>query len=239
MGRMRAAMAEGERQVVEDLIEGEETVESGERLATRGAECNSSTMLIEGFAQRVIERGSAQHIVGLHVAGDFIDLHGFALKRLDHDIMALGSVRVGKVPHVRLREVLEEQPHLARLLWFSTLLDAAIHREWILMLEDLNAAQRAAHVFCETWARLDMVGLGGNDGYAIPLAQAQLAGICGTTPVHMSRALRRLREEGLATFRHGKFHCPDRKALEGFCAFDRSYLYGAGDLHIETADYQD
>jgi CRP-like cAMP-binding protein len=239
MGRMRGAMTSDERQLVEALIQSEETVEGGRRMATRGAECNSSTMLIEGFAQRVIERGGAQHIVGLHVAGDFIDLHGFALKRLDHDIVALGSARVGKVPHARLREVLEEQPHLARLLWFATLLDAAIHREWILRLEELNAAQRAAHVFCETWSRLKMVGLGGDDGYAIPLTQAQLAAICGTTPVHMSRALRRLREEGLATFRHGKLHCPDREALEGFCAFDPSYLYGAGELHIETSDYQD
>lgn len=239
MGRMRGAMSDRERQLVEDLIQGEEAIKGGHRIATRGAECSSSTILIEGFAQRTIARTAISHVVGLQVPGDFIDLHGFALKRLDHDIFALGPARIGRVPHSRLREVLEDQPHLARLLWFSTLLDAAIHREWILRLEELNAPQRAAHVFCEVWSRLEMVGLGGNDGYAIPLTQAQLAGICGTTPVHMSRALRRLREDGLATFRHGKLHCPDRKALERFCAFDPSYLYGAGDLHIETPDYED
>lgn len=239
MGRMRGAMSAAERQLIEDLIEREESAENGDVLALRGGECNSSTILIEGFAQRVIERGGVQHIVGLHVAGDFIDLHGFALKRLDHDIRALGPARLGKVPHARLREVLEDQPHLARLLWFATLLDAAIHREWILRLEELNAAQRAAHVFCEIWSRLAMVGLGGEDGYAIPLTQAQLASMCGTTPVHMSRALRRLREEGLATFRHGAFLCPDRQALERFCAYDAAYLYGEGELHIDTADYQD
>lgn len=239
MGRMRRAMSAHERQVVEDLIQHEETVENGACLATRGEECSYSTMLIEGFAQRVIARGGVQHIVGLQVAGDFVDLHGFALKRLDHDVLTLGPARIGKVPHARLREVVAEQPHLTRLLWFATLLDAAIHREWILRLEELNAAQRAAHVFCETWSRLDMVGLGGSDGYAVPLTQAQLASICGTTSVHMSRALRRLREEGLATFRRGALTCADREALGRFCSYDPSYLYGTGELHIATADYQD
>ena len=239
MGRMRGAMTTPERQLVEELIQSEETVEGGGIIAARGAECSTSTILIEGFAQRVIERGGVPHIVGLHVSGDFVDLHGFALKRLDHDIAALGAARIGRVPHTRLREVVEDQPHLARLLWFSTLLDAAIHREGIRKREELNAAERAAHVFCETWHRLEMVALGESDGFAIPLTQAQLAGMCGTTPVHMSRALRRLREEGLATFRHGALHCPDRKALERFCAYDPAYLYGTGVLHIETADYQD
>ena len=85
----------------------------------------------------------------------------------------------------------------------------------------------------------DAPTLGESDVVGLPETQEDLAGMCGTTPVHMSRALRRLREEGLATFRHGALHCPDRKALERFCAYDPAYLYGTGALHIETADYQD
>lgn len=239
VGRLRSAMSDEERQLVEDLIETEQTLEGGELIARRGAECSSSTILIEGFTIRVIERGGEPHIVGLQVAGDFIDLHGFALKRLDHDILALGPARVGQVSHVRLQRVLGERPHLARLLWFSTLLDAAIHREWILTLEDLSAAQRVAHVFCEICRRLDMVGLDGKGRVALPLTQAQLASMCGTTTVHMSRALRRVRDETGATFRHGKLKCPDLGALAAYCAFNPSYLYGPGDLQLPTGDYDD
>jgi len=123
------------------------------------------------------------------------------------------------------------------VLWFSTLLDAAIHREWVLTLEQLPAAKRAAHVFCELWHRLEMVGLGEPDGFAIPLTQIELASMCGATPVHMSRALRSLRDLGLATFRNGRLQCPNRAALEQYCEFDPSYLYGPGELRIEGDDF--
>jgi CRP-like cAMP-binding protein len=239
LGRVRQAMSEAEKQLVEDLIEREEEHATATLIARRGEECSTSTILIEGYARRVIERNGYPHIVGLQVPGDFIDLHGFALKRLDHDLYTLGPARVGRVSHKRLREVIGDQPHLARLLWFSTLLDAAIHREWILKLEDLNAAQRVAHVFCEICHRLEMVGLGNKAGFSLPLTQAQLAGMCGTTTVHMSRALRRLREATGATFRHGKLECSDPEGLMRFCDYDPSYLYGPGDLQIPEGDFAD
>lgn len=238
-GRMRSALTEDERQLVESLIESEHHLAGGELIARRGAECATSTILIEGFAIRVLKRGGQKHIVGLQVAGDFIDLHGFALKRLDHDLYTLGPAKIGRVSHGRLQQVIGQQPHLARLLWFSTLLDAAIHREWICKLEDLNAAQRVAHVFCEISRRLEMVGLDGHDGFSLPLTQAQLASMCGTTAVHMSRALRRLRDRTGTTFRHGRLECPDLAALAAFCNYDPSYLYGPGELQPPTGDYED
>lgn len=239
MGRLRSAMTDGEKQLVEDLIEREHEVAGGELIARRGAECSASTILIEGFAVRVIQRRGGPHIVGLQVPGDFIDLHGFALKRLDHDIVALGAGKVGRVSHARLRQVIDKRPHLARLLWFSTLLDAAIHREWILKLEDLNAAQRVAHAFCEISRRLEMVGLGGPHGFSLPLTQAQLASMCGTTAVHMSRALRQLRTETQTTFRHGTLQCPNLDVLAQFCEFSPSYLYGPGELQLPSGVYDD
>ncbi len=239
LGRMRGAMGEDEKQLVEDLIEHEQELAGGAQIGRRGQECSTSTILIDGFAHRVIERNGYPHIVGLQVPGDFIDLHGFALKRLDHDIYTLGPARVGRVSHARLLEAIVDRPHLARLLWFSTLLDAAIHREWILKLEDLSAAERAAHVFCEICHRLEMVGLGSKTGFSLPLTQAQLAGMCGTTTVHMSRALRRLREATGVTFRHGKLECTDPTAIMRYCEYDPSYLYGPGELQVPEGDFGD
>lgn len=239
LGRLRDVLSEDEKQLVEDLIEREETLPAGAMIARRGADCSISTILIDGFARRVIERNGYPHIVGLQVPGDFVDLHGFALKRLDHDLYTLGPARVGRVSHVRLREVLQDRPHLARLLWFSTLLDSAIHREWILKLEDLSAAERVAHLFCEICHRLELVGMGSRTGFSLPLTQAQLAGMCGTTTVHMSRALRRLREATGVTFRHGELKCGDPDELMRYCEYDSSYLYGPGELRFSGPDYKD
>ena len=239
LGRLRHAMTAEEKDIVESLIEGTERVAAGTVLIERGQLAEQSTMLIDGFLVRTIFEEDHRYVVGMHVPGDFADLHAFALKRLDHNLVSLGESLVGYVSHARLQEVTERHPHLTRLLWFSTLLDAAIHREWILKLEELSAARRVAHVFCECSRRLDMVGLGGSNGFSLPLTQARLASMCGTTAVHMSRALRRLRDETGATFRHGKFQCPDLGALAAFCAFDPSYLYGPGELQLPGGDYED
>lgn len=237
MGRLRKAMTPEERQAVEDLVGAPRQLDDGEVIVHRGDLCETSTMLVSGFVVRTIERNGKRHIVGVQVPGDFVDLHGFALKRLDHDLVALGPAEIGPVPHSELKKVLDDAPHLTRLLWFSTLLDAAVHREWVLKLEELPAPKRAAHVFCELWHRLELVGLAQKGGFSIPMTQIELASMCGATPVHMSRALRDLREKGLATFRHGRMKCPDRRALERFCEFDPSYLYGRGELRVESDDF--
>jgi hypothetical protein len=94
-------------------------------------------------------------------------------------------------------------------------------------------------VFCEICDGLDLVGLGNKTCFSLPLTQAQLAGMCGTTTVHMSRALRRLRDATGATFRHGKLECSDAVALMRYCEYDPSYLYGPGDLQIPDGDFAD
>ena len=233
MGRLRHAMTEQEKDLLESVVEDTERVPRSKILLERGNVATRSTILIEGFVLRTMVEEGRRYIVGVNIPGDFVDLHGFALKRLDHDVVSLGEVRLGYVSHQRLEKVVEQAPHLTRLLWFSTLLDAAIHRQWIVTLEKLTAVRRVAHVFCALWCRLDMVGLGRTDGLRTPLIQADLADMCGTTAIHMNRALRQLKDTGLAEFRRGTVYIPDRKRLEEFCDFDAAYLYGEGELRLQ------
>jgi CRP-like cAMP-binding protein len=231
-GRLRHAMTAAEKDIVESLVEDTERVRAGRVLIERGQLCDRSTLLIEGYLLRTIVEDGQRFVVGVHVPGDFADLHCFALKRLDHSVVAVGDALVGYVKHDRLEEVMERHPHLTRLLWFSTLLDAAIHREWILKLEQLPAPRRVAHVFAELWHRLDLVGLGRRDGLRTPLIQADLADMCGTTAIHMNRALGALRKEGIAEFRRGALYVKDRARLEAFAGFTPDYLYGEGGLRV-------
>jgi len=228
-------MSDGEKALLESLVETTEHFPAPTRLIARGEVAERATLMIEGYAMREIREEGRRYIVGLQVPGDFTDLHGFALKRLDHDIVTLGDVTVGYVPHERIRQVLADHPHLARLLWFASLIDAAIHRQWILKLEQLTAPRRVAHVFAELWRRLDLVGLGRRDGLRTPLNQTDLADMCGTTPIHMNRALATLRKEGIAEFRRGTVYVSDRAKLEQYADFRPDYLYGEGSLHIGDA----
>jgi CRP-like cAMP-binding protein len=230
MGRLRHAMTAEEKHVLESLVVDVQTLPRSTRIVARGECHDHSTMLIDGYMLRTIHQSGRRHVVGMHVAGDFVDLHNFALKRIDHDIVSVGETRIGMVPHEKLAAVLDELPHLARILWFATLLDGAIHREWIVKLEQLTAVRRVAHVFCELWERLDLVGLGRADGLRTPLIQADLADMCGTTAIHMNRALRTLKKEGIAEFRRGTVYIPDRARLVDFAGFDPAYLYADATL---------
>jgi len=232
MGRLRHAMTAEEKDIVESLVEETERIRTPTAVIERGQLCNKSTILIEGYLLRTIMEGGQRYVVGMHVPGDFADLHCFALKRLDHNVVTIGETLVGYVSHRRLEEVVAKYPHLTRLLWFSTLLDAAIHRQWILKMEQLAAPRRVAHVFAELWHRLDLVGLGRRDGLRTPLIQADLADMCGTTAIHMNRALGLLRKEGIGEFRRGALYVKDRARLEAFAGFNPDYLYGEGGLRV-------
>ena len=98
--------------------------------------------------------------------------------------------------------------------------------------EQLPAPRRAAHIFAELWHRLDLVGLGRRDGLRTPLIQADLADMCGTTAIHMNRALGLMRKEGIAEFRRGTLYVKDRARLEAFAGFNPDYLYGEGGLRV-------
>lgn len=197
----------------------------GDTLIRAGVSAEYSTLLVDGLLGRVfyMSEGKRQ-IVAMHVPGDFVDLHSMLLKRLDHDVIAMSEVRVALVPHAVLRTLTETEPHLARMLWLLTVIDAAIHREWIGRLGH-SAAVRIAHLLCELQMRFAVVGLTTPEGFPFDLTQADLGDMTGLTPVHVNRTLRKLREAGLAVIRDGFASIPDLRHLQEFAGFDSTYLY--------------
>jgi len=195
-------------------------------IARAGELIDVSTILLSGIACRHKDlRNGSRQITELHVPGDYMDLHSFTLKRLDHDVLALTDCRFAVVPHARLREITETHPHLTRVYWFATNLDAAIHREWELSLGRRTALARVAHLFCELQVRLGIVGLASKTEYELPLTQTDLAESLGLTSVHVNRTLKELRERGLAEFRGGVVHILDPERLAAAGEFNPAYLY--------------
>lgn len=199
---------------------------AGRTIVRAGEELNYSTLLLDGLLGRYKDLKNGQRqITHVHVAGDFADLHGFTLKRLDHSLLALTPCTIARASHAKLRHITETLPHLTRVMWYSTNVDAAIHREWEVSLGRRSAIQRAAHLFCELHARLGVVGLADPDGYALAISQAELAECLGLTPVHVNRVLRELRERGLVEFRGGRVAFQDLASLKRLAEFDPGYLY--------------
>jgi CRP-like cAMP-binding protein len=185
-----------------------------------------SLYLMRGFMCRTIDNNQGdRQLVSIQVPGDFVDLHGYPLKALDHDVSTLTDVQVAAFRHTDLDALIAEEPALARKLWFSTLLDAAIHREWIFKLGRLPSHGRIAHFLCEAECRLRAVGVSDGVRFELPLTQADLAEVCGLTHVHVNRVLRDLREQGLVTLRGGVVEIHDGAGLSRLGEFAPSYLY--------------
>ncbi|KQR84288.1 Crp/Fnr family transcriptional regulator [Sphingomonas sp. Leaf343] len=226
MGRRRSQLTADDIGALDDAAQNVRTLPARTLMIRAGERVTVSTMLLEGFICRYMDdREGLRQLVAIHVPGDFVDLHGFPMEMLDHDVATLGPVKIASWPHAALARVMEGRPNLTRMLWFSTLLDAAMHREWIFRLGRLGAEGRVAHLMCELNTRLEMVGLAADGRFALPLKQADLAEACGLTGVHVNRVLRSLRERGLLLFRNGVAEILDRRALAALGEFDSAYLF--------------
>jgi len=191
-----------------------------------GEELTSSLLLIDGWMARSKDLQSGERqVTELHIAGDFPDLHSYTLKHLDHDVITLTECTAALVPHERLKEITERYPRLARVYWFMTNVDAAIHRELALSLGQRSAISRMAHIFCELHERLHVVGRTDGNGYELPLTQRELAECLGLTVVHANRTIQELRRRGLVEFENKRLSIVDRRGLEGVAEFDPAYLY--------------
>lgn len=224
--RRHADLSDSERARLAEAISEVEAVAARADIVRAHRPLTNSTLLVEGFVSRYLDLPDGKRqILAIHVPGDFIDLHGFLLGSLEHNMAALTPARLAYVPHDRLREITETEPHLGRMLWMSTLIDAAIHREWILSLGRRSALGRLAHLFCELHARLRVAGLADADGYDLPFLQSDLADACGLTPVHINRTLAQLRERKLLDFRRGRVAIHDHARLRAVADFDPIYLH--------------
>ncbi|HLO20511.1 MAG TPA: Crp/Fnr family transcriptional regulator [Sphingomicrobium sp.] len=224
--RQRIDISSDEERAIRDSVAEVRRIAAGKVVIRAGEELSSSLMLIDGWMARSKDlAGGERQVTQLHVAGDFADLHGFTLKHLDDDITTLSDCRIATVPHERIREITQEYPRLGRIFWFSTNMDAAIQRELVLSLGQRSAISRMAHLFCELYVRLGVVGKTSTDGYEFPLTQRELSECLGLTVVHANRTLQELRRRGLVELENRKLTIADRRGLEGVAEFDPSYLY--------------
>ena len=196
-----------------------------------GRRLDHSTLLLDGIMSRYIDdRRGLRQLVAVHFPGDFVDLHAFPLKKLDHDVGTMTAATVAIVPHAEIDDIMINMPQFARKLWFATLTDAAIHRAWVFRLGRLDAVGRVAHFLCETNARLYAAGLSDGKRFTLSLTQADLADICGLTNIHVNRVMRQLREERLCVFRSSIVEIPDPEQLAARGQFKPDYLYLEADV---------
>ena len=195
-------------------------------IVREGDSPTESCLILEGFACRHNNLADGRRqITAIHVSGDFADLHAFLLKKMDDGVATLTRCKVALFPHERLREITREQPYLTRVFWMTTLVDGAVHREWMTGLGRLSARERLAHLLCELFVRLETMGLTRDHSYDFPITQAELGDAFGLSTVHTNRVLQELRGDGLITLEGKTLTILDWDRLRGEAQFNPEYLH--------------
>lgn len=224
--RARDDISAAEEKAIREIVGETRLVPPNRPIIPAWQPVRESTLLLKGWTARVrnLANGERQ-FTEINISGDFIDLHSFTLKQLDHEVVALTPCELAPVPHDRLREITAKFPHLARVYWFSTSLDAAIIREWTVSTGRRSAIARVAHLFCELLVRLEIAGCAQDNSYDFPLTQVQIADCVGLTPVHANRTLQELRKRELIELRDRHLRILDLAELQRVGEFDPRYLY--------------
>jgi CRP-like cAMP-binding protein len=198
---------------------------AGEEIAWEGDEPTHCCLAVEGFLKRysTLSNGIRQTL-SLHISGDIPDLQGLHLKTMDHTLASVGPSQVALIAHSDMNEVLRKAPRLAALFWRDSLIDAAVSRAWVKMLGGHDAFGKFAHLMCELYVRMDVVGLAKDKSCPLPLSQAQLGEALGTSVVHINRTMRKLRAEKLVDHKNGRLFILDWDRLSEVADFDPAYL---------------
>jgi len=183
-------------------------------------------LILEGWACRykTLPDGRRQ-IVAFFVPGDFCDLNVYILKAMDHSIGAISRLLVGDISRDDMDKLTADYPRVTQALWWESLVNSAIQREWTLNVGQRTAYERIAHLLVELYMRLNTVGLAQNGNCDFPLTQNDLADATGLTAVHVNRTLQELRRDKLIELDRRRLHIPDLDKLMDAAMFNPNYLH--------------
>jgi CRP-like cAMP-binding protein len=189
-------------------------------------ECSPGAYLIRaGFACRynVFPNGHRQ-IIGFVLPGDLCDSRATMFEYVDYSVSAVDPVEATLIPADTLRDRVNGSTSLLRAICRLAAIEDAIDRRWLLNLGHRTALERVAHLLCEIFTRLQIVGLTRQTVCDLPVSQTDIADATALTPVHVNRMLMELRRRGIISLNRRELAIHDFEALRVIGSFSADYL---------------
>src|SRR4051812_45004166 len=199
---------------------------AGQYLVWDGDKPQNTCLLLSGFAYRHKHAGNGgRQIMSFHMKGDLVDLQNSLLGTADHNVQMLTTGEVAMIPAENIRHLAFTYPNVGMAMWYGTLVEGSVFREWVLNIGRRDARTRIAHLLCEFALRLEVADLGKHTVYELPITQEQLADAVALTSVHVNRTLMKLEQEGLITRTKRMISIVDWKELVKVADFQPRYLH--------------
>jgi CRP-like cAMP-binding protein len=215
-----------ERNAILDLPHLVRDLDAGQYITWDGDRPQNTCLLLSGFAVRHKLAGNgARQILSIHMKGDIVDLQNSLLGVADHNVQMLSTGSVALISAATVRELSIAHPNIGMAMWYETLVEGSIFREWILNVGRRDARTAISHLLCEFAMRMEVADLGRQTSYELPITQEQLADAVALTAVHVNRTLMRLEADGLITRTKKMITIPDWTQLAKTADFDPRYLH--------------
>jgi CRP-like cAMP-binding protein len=183
-------------------------------------------------------RNGARQIVSFHIRGDMVDLQSALVVVADHGIRAHAPTSVIMLDHGDILRVAAEFPDVGRALWFDTLIDAAIFREWTVNVGRRNARERTAHLLLEFAYRFKAAGMMRDDSFELPVSQSDLSDALGITAVHLNRTLQWLRKERFIRTLSKTISIENWGEMIRLAGFTSAYLHPEGPRELPLSHHR-
>lgn len=221
-----AKLSDEDKQTLRDAVQDIREIRPRQDIIREGEAPEHIHLILEGWAVRYKSLAEGERpIMAYLIPGDLCDVQITLLHQMDHSIGTLSRCRVAYLRRDAMEDIMERNRLLARALWWSTLVDEAILREWLVTLGHRPADKRIAHLLCEMLLRSKAVGLTDDDSFDLPPTQEELGDTMGMTAIHMNRMLQDLRRQGLIHTEGKRVVVENLDRLMTFAGFNPNYLH--------------
>jgi CRP-like cAMP-binding protein len=199
---------------------------AGETLIFEGERPDRIRVVLSGWLSRykILQDGRRQ-IVNFVLPGEICDAYVYLLAAIDHSIDALTPAVFSEIDREQFEELIASDRTLAEALWCESLVATSIQREWAVNIGRRDALERVAHLLCEIFERLRLVGMVDGNSCAFPITQMDMADASGLSIVHLNRTLQELRAANLIVLRERTLTINDLDALKSAGLFSPNYLH--------------
>ncbi|QIE47333.1 Crp/Fnr family transcriptional regulator [Pseudohalocynthiibacter aestuariivivens] len=198
-------MSDQEVDFMQRFKSGELEVEAGTTLMMEGSNSPQLFTVLQGMGLRykTFENGERQ-VINFVLPGDFIGLQAGVMREMQHSVEATTPMTLCVFDRKAVWALFRDQPERAFDLTWLAAVEEHLLGESLAIVGHMNGMGRVARAFVRLHDRADALGLLTNGEMHLPYKQQDLADALGLSLVHTNKTLKKLREQGVATWRNSR-----------------------------------
>lgn len=175
---------------------------------------------------KTLHKGTRQ-ILDFILPGQVFGLPACVFQCAPYSVVTVTRATLSAVPFGLVDTMFDQEPALAKALFWSTIYDAAILGEHLVDAGRRSAYERVSHLLLELLVRLNRTRPTTKMTFSMPLTQELVADALGLTTVHVNRTFRKLRDDGLIEVDGRSIRIISFEALSLLSDFEQTYLNDA------------